>query len=283
MWIRGQTTDIQPEKYQDLFSHCIGELELLLNALIKKNADFSKEEFILAMMKKINDTVAEFKGSLHLLNFRGSADVLNMVDAQLGDLQILDSDGGLYLCVQSDEEDIKWRRVLCEGELDDRFYTKDEFDQKYVENTQIVSSLIDERLDFTLSQSEDIFISKAEADERLSSAFEYRNAIISANNFVAEQQQKVDDWKADYDEALFSIQNLPTEVSSFLDRQQNIINDSLTNLYDRISDVISQMSGSINSSQTLLNLIQEEVAILSTAYLKAKAGQQKVLGEKRIL
>lgn len=258
-------------------------MELLLNALIKKNADFSKEEFILAMMKEINDAVAEFKGSLHLLNFRGSADVLNMVDAQLGDLQILDSDGGLYLCIQSDEEDIKWRRVLCEGELDDRFYTKDEFDQKYVENTQIVSSLVDERLDFTLSQSEDIFVSKAEADERLSSAFEYRNAIISANNFVAEQQQKVDDWKANYDEALFSIQNLPTEVSSFLDRQQNIINDSLTNLYDRIGDAISQMSGSVNSSQTLLNLIQEEVAILSTAYLKAKAGQQKVLGEKRIL
>lgn len=276
----GRVYSVTPEKYHELFTGCYDELVRVLNALIRQNSAFSKAEFVAALTQKAEEEIAKFRGSLHVLNFIGYSNNFP-IEANVGDMTILNSDDCLYICVSVDElTGTRWKKVLCDGDLY-AYYTKEEFDEKYVSGMELISSYVNNTLDISLERSEEIFLKKTEADERLSAAYEYRSAIIVANDFVAEQQEKVNNWYDNYQRELSALQYVPDQYEEFLEEQRGIIADSLAALSAKVDNEIADFRSKVSGIQAYLDDYQAQLNRLSGEYNRAVNGRQKVLDEGR--
>lgn len=99
------------------------------------------------------------------------------------------SAGGLYLCEGFGKADgAEWRRICTEDDLS-AYYTKAEFDEKYVQHVGLVSELVSGRLYEFSEGFKARFVTKAEAQEWLDESSKAISGYIESAREFAEWRE----------------------------------------------------------------------------------------------
>jgi len=264
-----------------LYSKNEEELKNILEAIISRNSQFSKMEIVEMLRATVKEALKLFMNDLKLINFKGYNEFLPG-SAKIGDVYCVNNK--FYICESIDkEEGAQWRRLCTEDDLS-AYYTKLEFDEKYVQHIGLISELVSGNLYEYSEDFKNRFITKADAQEWRDESFrrisDYVESINELLEWRASEQRRVDEYTQTIDELSAFVEEMKLSqaeiLSSWISEQSNLISSKLQELDLMYADLEQRL----NDSEQKLQLVSTEVAILSGAFDQIRKGKQEVLGER---
>ena len=272
---------MKEQEYKKLYSGTEEELKAILDAIINRNAKFSKMEIVEMLKVVVDESLRKFMESLKLVNFKGREPLLPTY-ASIGD--VYEIGDAFFVCEgYVDKNTSKWRRLCTENDLS-AYYSKEEFDEKYTQHIGLISSFVDESLYEYSEDFKNRFITKDEAeswkDESLRKIAEYSQSISSLFAWRDAEQSRVDSFIQSIDELSAFVKEMKTSqaeaLSSWIIEQTALISTKLSEL-DSFRD---ELQRKLDESEDKIHFVSTEVAILSGAFEQIKRGKQQVLGER---
>lgn len=237
----------------------------------------SNGEIVDLLANKIEDDFNYFRKNLHLVNFRGEFQNLPVKDVEVGDAVIMKC--GLYICYEAEyESQPKWKRLLTDSDLDN-FYTKEEIDLLYLEKTPALKEFIEAKREDILSTIYENFVTKEDIDSRLSGLQDYIAEIERLQTWQAEQQQLIDEYHESTDAALAEFEEIKASWEAALDNWISEQESSLSAKITEFEEYAEEAKDRLSKTDDLLGKLIADCYELSGAYVRAKKGKQKVVGE----
>ena len=272
---------MKEQEYKKLYSENEEELKNILEAIISRNSQFSKMEIVEMLRATVKEALKLFMNDLKLINFKGYNEFLPG-SAKIGDVYCVDNK--FYICESIDKENgAQWRRLCTEADLS-AYYTKLEFDEKYVQHIGLISELVSGNLYEYSEDFKNRFITKADAQEWRDESFrrisDYVESINELLEWRASEQRRVDEYTQTIDELSAFVEEMKLSqaeiLSSWISEQSCLISSKLQELDLMYADLEQRL----NDSEQKLQLVSTEVAILSGAFDQIRKGKQEVLGER---
>jgi hypothetical protein len=269
---------IKPQEFVKFFSDNPKRLSKIIDECIAKNALFSKSEIVQLLKTEVDAAIKNLMDDLKVVNYKGTSDYLPVTNIKVG--EAYNVNGKTYVCYQSDGNTAKYGRVVFADELSS-YYTKEEFDQIYVNHVKTISSWLDHDVYEYTKDFYDNFVSKSELSTVLEdinqSIHDYQSQIADLQLWKTETQERVDAFIEDAADAISGanemLNNVSGVISDWFAEQNAFVSSSIAMMSAKYDELASRIA-SVDES---MYLIKNEVNILSGEIMQIRHGKQELL------